>query len=117
MTEEKWTFDRIREREPNFDRIEAALDEFAAGKPVTQRTVDTNEPIFIADNRQLGAMYVIAGKRVLARFKFPPNYDLPREEARRVSTFRDPQTGETIAPGQSERRGADKLATDRDKDD
>ena len=116
MAEEKSLFDRIRERQPNFDRMNAALDEFAAGKPVTQCTVDTNEPIFIADNRQLGAMYVIAGKRVLARFKFPPNYDLPREEATRVSTFHDPETGETIGPGQPEQRDSDELPIDRDKD-
>ena len=116
MAEEKSLFDRIRERQPNFERMNAALDEFAAGQPVTQRTVDTNEPIFITDNRQLGVTYVTAGKRVLARFKFPPNYDLPREQARRVSTFHDPQTGETIAPGQPERQGSDKLPTDRDKD-
>ena len=116
MTKEKKPFDWIREREPNFDRIYAALDEFEAGKPVTQRTVDTNEPIFITDNRQLGAMYVTAGKRLLAHFKFPLNYDLPREQARRVSTFHDPQTGETIEPRQPERQRSDNVPTDRDED-
>ena len=116
MTKEKWTFDRIRERQPNFDRINAALDEFAAGQPVTQRTINTNEPIFVTDNMQLGVTYVTAGKRVLARFKFPPNYDLPREQARRVSTFHDPETGETTVPRQPERRGSGKPPPDRDKD-
>ena len=110
-------FDLVRERQPNFDRIEAALDEFAAGKPVTQRTVDTNEPIFITDNRRLGDTFVVAGNRMLAHFKYQPNYDLPREQARRVSTFRDPQTGKTIAPGQPERQESDKVSTDRHKHD
>ena len=116
MTKEKSTLDEVRERQPNFDRINAALDEFAAGKPVTQRTVDTNEPIFITDNRQLGVTYVNAGKRVLARIKYQPNYDLRQDEATRVSTFHDPETGETIGPRQPERRGSGKPPTDRDKD-
>ena len=110
-------FELVREREPNFDRINAALDEFAAGRPVTQRTVDTNEPIFIIDNRLLGDTFVIAGNRLLAHFKFLPNYDVPREQVRRVSTFVDPETGETIAPGQSERRSSDKPSTDPGTDD
>ena len=35
MTKDKGLFDTIRKREPNFDRIHAALREFAAGKLVT----------------------------------------------------------------------------------
>ena len=76
MTKEKWTFDRIRERQPNFDRINAALDEFAAGQPVTQLTIDTNEPIVITQDKFLGVTYVTAGNRVLARSKYKPNFDL-----------------------------------------
>ena len=109
-------FELVRERQPNFDRMNAALDEFAAGKPVTQRTVDTHEPIFITDNRRIGDMFVVAGNRMLAHFKLLPNYELPREQARRVSTFHDPETGETIVPRQPEQRDSDKPPTDRDKD-
>ena len=117
MTKEKSTLDEVRQRQPNFDRIHAALREFAAGTLVTQRTVDTNEPIFITEDDFLGVTYVNAGKRVLARFKYQPNYDLRQDEATRVSTFHDPQTGETIAPGQPERRGSGKPPTDRDTGD
>ena len=113
MTKEKEPFDWIREREPNFDRIHAALREFAAGMLVTQRTVDTNEPIFITEGDFLGVTYVNAGKRVLARFKYQPNYDLRQDEATRVSTFHDPETGETIGPRQPERRDSGKPPTDR----
>ena len=110
-------FELVRERQPNFDRIEAALDEFAAGKPVTQRTVDTNEPIFITDNRRLGDTFVVAGTRLLTRLKFPPNHDLRRDEATSVSTFVDPDTGETLTLGQPERQESDKVSTDRHKHD
>ena len=116
MAEEKSLFDRIRERQPNFDRMNAALDEFAAGKPVTQRTVDTNEPIVITQDKFLGVTYVTAGNRVLARSKYKPNFDLDPKAATRVSTFHDPETGETIAPGQPERPGLEKPSPDRDKD-
>ena len=106
----------VRERAPNFYRVEAAFQEFEAGRPVTQRTVDTNEPIFITENRSLGITYVIAGRRVIGRIKYPPNHNLRRDEAKRVSTFVDPDTGETLTLGQSERRGSDKPSTDRGKD-
>ena len=106
----------VRERAPNFYRIEAAFQEFESGRPVTQRTIDTNEPIFITENRSLGVTYVIAGKRVIGRIKYPPNHNLRRGEAKRVSTFVDPDTGETLTLGQSERQESDKPSTDRDKD-
>ena len=113
MTKEKGLFDRIREREPNVDRIHAALRQFTAGEPVTQRTVDTNEPIVVMRDDFLGVIYVSAGKRVLTRLSYKPNFDLDPERATRVSTFHDPQTGETIGPRQPEPRGPDKVSTDR----
>jgi hypothetical protein len=61
--------DRMRARNPNFDRINAALDEHAAGGPVTQRTVDTDEPIAVSGGAERGYLYVTAGRRVLAHFK------------------------------------------------
>ena len=107
----------VRERAPNFYRIEAAFHEFESGRPVTQRTVDTNEPIFITEDRFLGVTYVTAGTRLLTRLKFPPNHDLRRDEATSVSTFVDPDTGETLTLGQPERRESDKVSTDRHKHD
>jgi hypothetical protein len=62
--------DRARAREPNLDRINAALDEHAAGGPVTQRTVDTDEPIVVSGSPEKGYLYVTAGRRVLAHFRF-----------------------------------------------
>jgi hypothetical protein len=62
--------DRMRARSPNFDRINAALDEHAAGGPVTQRTVDTDEPITVSGGPERGYLYVTAGRRVLAHFRF-----------------------------------------------
>ena len=106
-----------RERAPNFYRVEAAFQEFEARRPVTQRTVDTNEPIFITEDRSLGVTYVIAGRRVIGRIKYPPNHNLRRDEAKRVSTFVDPDTGETLALGQPERQEPDEASTDRDKED
>ena len=62
--------DRMRACSPNFDRINAALDEHAAGDPVTQRTVDIDEPIVVSGSPEEGYLYVTAGRRVLARFRF-----------------------------------------------
>jgi hypothetical protein len=61
---------RMRTREPNFDRINAALDEHAAGRPATQRTVDTDEPIVVSGSPEMGCLYVTAARRVLAHFRF-----------------------------------------------
>ena len=113
MTKEEWTFDRIRERQPNFDRIYAALDEFGAGRPVTQRTVDTNEPIFVISDPARGGLFVRTAQRLLAHFKYSPDNPRLQHGTKRVSTFHDPQTGETIGPRQPEPRGLDKPATDR----
>ena len=63
----------VREQIPSFDRMEAAWDELMAGRPVTQRTVDTNEPIFIIIVPHFGAAYVrdVTG-RVLSRTSLAP---------------------------------------------
>ena len=116
MTKDKGLFDRIREREPNFDGINAALEEFGAGAPVTQRTVDTNEPIFVISDPARGGLFVRTAQRLLAHFKYSPDNPRLRHGTKRVSTFHDPETGETIEPARPERRGSGKPPPDRDKD-
>lgn len=73
------------ERHPNLDRACKAMDEDAAGLPVTQRTVDTDEPIVVTTNYALGQLWVTAGKRVLTRLSFTPDPTKPR----RMSTHAD----------------------------
>ena len=89
----------IRQRVPNIDRIMKASEEFHAGKPVTQRTVDTNQPIFIIVNDRFCFSYTRdATGRVLARASLrernPPwQPGMPEE---RHSVFEDPETGERL---------------------
>ena len=108
--------ERARKSQPNFDRINAALEQFGAGRPVTQRTVDTNEPIFVISDPARGGLFVRTAQRLLAHFKYSPDNPRLQHGTKRVSTFHDPETGETIVPRQPERRGSGKPPPDRDKD-
>lgn len=92
------TVDSLRERVPNFDRMFKAWEEFTAGKPVTQRTVDTNQPIFAVIYHRARATYTYdASGRVLDRASIrqgsPWKPGMPEVTA---SVFQDPETGERL---------------------
>lgn len=95
----------VRERIPNFDCMEAAWDELMAGKPVTQRTVDTRQPIFIIIVPHFRAAYVRdAMGRVLSRTSLAPDSPVLKLRAGMTldaqtsycSVFQDPETGERL---------------------
>ena len=55
--------------------IEKAIEEFKAGKPITQRSVDSNEPLVVEESERLGFLLVRAGGRVLYRAKLARGKD------------------------------------------
>lgn len=88
----------LRKRVPNIDRIIKASEEFHAGRPVTQRTVDTNQPIFVVVNDRARVTYTYdASGRVLSRASIKRRTvwepGMPEE---RHSVFEDPETGERL---------------------
>lgn len=89
----------LLEIEPSLHRIQQALDEDAAGLPVTQRTVDTNQPIFIVVNERFRFSYThdatgrVLGRASLQERNPPWQPGMPEE---RYSVFEDPETGERL---------------------
>ena len=73
MTDDRRSDESLRayllRKEPDLAVIEKAIEQFKAGKPVTQRSVDSGEPLVVEESKQLGFLLVRAGGRVLYRAK------------------------------------------------
>lgn len=76
-------------REPNLERIVKAVEESAAGLPVTQYTVDTGEPIVVIRDYPVGSIYVMAGGRLLTHFRVTPDPARPRTVSAHVDERAD----------------------------
>ncbi len=81
-------------KEPNLPVIEKSIEEFKAGKPVTQRSVDTGEPLVVEESKRLGFLLVRAGQRVLYRAKLAKAKDAVSSLSERSET-RSEQTSDT----------------------
>ena len=64
-------------KNPSLPVIEAAIEAFKAGKPVTQRCVETGEPLVVEESEKLGFLQVRAGNRVLYRTRRKPYPNAP----------------------------------------
>ncbi len=67
--------DAMRRKDPHFDQVEAALDQFAAGKPVTERCSANGERIVVERSDRLGKIRVRAGDLLLRTLSFEPQPD------------------------------------------
>lgn len=65
----------MRRKDPHFDQVEAALDQFAAGKPVTERCSANGERIIVERSDRLGQIRVRAGGMLLRTLSFEPRPD------------------------------------------
>ena len=66
---------RLREKDPDFDRVEAALDQFAGGEPVTERCAANGERIVVERSDRLGKIRVRAGDLLLRTMTFKARPD------------------------------------------
>lgn len=62
----------MRRKDPHFDQVEAALEQFAAGKPVTERCSANGERIVVERSDRLGQLRVRAGDLLLRTLSFEP---------------------------------------------
>jgi hypothetical protein len=67
--------EKMRQKDPHFDQVEAALDQFAAGGPVTERCAANGERIVVERSDRLGKIRVRAGDMLLRTLSFEPNPD------------------------------------------
>jgi hypothetical protein len=57
----------LLERNPDLPAITAAIEEFKAHKPVTQRSAKTGQLMVVEEDKELGVLVVICDGRVVYR--------------------------------------------------
>jgi hypothetical protein len=62
----------LLDRHPELPAIMAAIEEFKANKPVTQRCSQTGNPMFVQEDKELGVLVVMCGDRVVYRSRRRP---------------------------------------------
>jgi hypothetical protein len=62
----------LLERNPDLPAIMAAIDEFKADKPVTQRSSATGELMTVQEDKELGVLIVVSDGRVVYRSRKDP---------------------------------------------
>lgn len=67
--------DRMRKQDPHFDQVEAALDRFYAGKPITDCCSANGERIVVERSDRLGQIRVRAGELLLRTIRLKPQPD------------------------------------------
>lgn len=67
--------DKMREKDPHFDQVELALDQFATGKPVTELCSTNGARIVVERSAKLGKIRVRAGDLLLRTMSFTPSPD------------------------------------------
>jgi len=67
--------EKLRKLDPYFDQVEAALDQFYAGKPVTEYCSANGERLVVERSQRLGRIRVQAGDLLLRTIKLEPRPD------------------------------------------
>jgi hypothetical protein len=62
----------LRDRTPDLPTIIAAIEEFKANKPVTQRSSKTGELLVVQEDEELGVLIVICDGHVVYRSRRRP---------------------------------------------
>jgi hypothetical protein len=62
----------IKERNPDLPSAMKAVEQFRSGRPVTQRSTVTDEPMEVYENKQIGLLEVVANGKIVYRSRFTP---------------------------------------------